>query len=57
MGDGVSVRQIRKDAQGNVVWDVVSGMDGFSNPMSAVGDLIVGGVGGAPTRLGVPGSG
>lgn len=57
VGDNTSYRQIIKDSSGNTVWDVVSGTSGFVNPMTSAGDLIVGGVSGAPSRLGLPGSG
>ena len=45
-------------ARKNGAWVVVSGgSGGFTNPMTSVGDLIVGGVGGVPTRfpVGTPG--
>jgi hypothetical protein len=41
-GDAMAYRQIVKDVAGNVVWDGVTSIEGFHNPMTAMGDLIVG---------------
>lgn len=49
--DSTAYRQIVKDAVGNTVWDQVTAIVGFSDPMSAQGDLIVGGANGSATRL------
>lgn len=51
--DSTSYRQIVKDAQCNLVWDQVTTIGGFTSPMNSLGDLVVGGAGGTPTRLGV----
>jgi hypothetical protein len=46
-----SYRQIVKDALGNIIWDQVTAITGFGNPMTAAGDLIVGGTDGAAQAL------
>lgn len=38
-------------------WNIESGSGGFVNPMTTAGDLIVGGSGGSPTRLGIGSNG
>ena len=55
--DSTSYRQIVKDSLGNTIWDQVSAIVGFLNPMTAVGDLMIGGASGAPSRLPIGASG
>ena len=52
-GDATHVCQITTDAKGRVTAQAPIGISGggISNPMTAVGDMIVGGTSGAPARL------
>lgn len=51
--NSTAYRQIVKDSLGNLIWDQVTAIAGFGNPMTAAGDLMVGGASGVPTRLGI----
>ncbi len=55
--NSTSYRQIVQDYLGNTVWDQVTAIVGFSNPLTAAGDLMIGGAAGAPTRLPLGASG
>lgn len=48
---GAASTYLQNDGSGNLSWQTVS--SGFTNPMTAVGDLIVGGTAGAAQRLGI----
>ena len=51
--DATSYRQIVLDSLGNTIWDQVTRINGFANPMTSVGDLVIGGAAGAATRLAI----
>ena len=55
--DSTSYRQQVFDSLGNLIWDQVTAIAGFANPMTAAGDLVVGATGGAGATLHVGANG
>lgn len=50
-GSATSGQVLMADGNGGASWGSAGGGGGMSNPMSAAGDIIVGGANGTPTRL------